>query len=260
MKVQYLNPPKPDQIDLAQPIDWQHPQARGLAHHWLASASSGVLRDVKGRRNAIPVGGATIRAVGGWPALATGSGAYAYVASPWTNYATELMTISCWFYETSQAATLGVLSIANTATSGGPTWLIQANSGTLRYYDGGYSTVGTIPANKWHHVAIAWVGGTVMKVYFNGVFVDNQTSPQAQSYLYFGSGYNGQLRGGLADVRYYNRPLDASEIYNLWHPGRRWGMLRTLTGRRVFTVPAAGPAFKPYWIRRPSQLIAGGLN
>ena len=28
------NPPRPDQIDLARPIDWSHPQARGLVAYW----------------------------------------------------------------------------------------------------------------------------------------------------------------------------------------------------------------------------------
>jgi hypothetical protein len=128
-KWQYTNPPRLDQIDLSNPIDWSNPQARGLVHYWSPIlGTSNKLPDIKSRNNMVMSGTASV-GVGknGWRSIRLPGASYASTAV--TLVVNNPATISFWFCEETQGATRGIVSEGSTALTGSPNWLFQSNSG-----------------------------------------------------------------------------------------------------------------------------------
>lgn len=282
MKVQYLNPPRPDQIDLAQPIDWQHPQARGLVAYYPLWLGASVLDSARDRafgrypvNESLSYPSITGDGTFGRAVLFNGSSSSLVHSAAFVNRG---CTLSAWIYPTNATAAHSIVTVGNTLLSGQVMSLrargdVSGDPLQMAAYDGitltssnsstGYSL------NSWQLATGVLNANGSSAVYRNGA--SKGTHAAAVNALEFlnstAIGYQNNdatlqryFAGRMGEVRVYGRVLSDAEVYNLWHPARRWGMLRTLTGRRVFYVPAAGPSFKPYWIRRQSQLIAGGVN
>ncbi len=94
---------------------------------------------------------------------------------------------------------------------------------------------GTIPLNKWTHVAVVWngqVGGSLSyDFYINGVVTGKTTFNSGSNNVLsdvandinigaFNDGSAGFLNGKIDDVRVYNRMLSATEIYQLYSMGK----------------------------------------
>ena len=111
--------------------------------------------------------------------------------------------------------------------------------------------------NRWSLITSVRVG-TQVDLYLNGSFQTTGNLAQNGTFsptvlcrrLDFGAFYN----GNLDDFRFYNRPLTAPEIRQLYIGGRGFGLLPERPRRRG---NAAG-AFKAFRARRQSQLLGGG--
>lgn len=94
---------------------------------------------------------------------------------------------------------------------------------------------GTIPLNKWTHVAVVWNGqvggGLSYDFYINGVVTGKTAFNSGSNNVLsdtvndinigaFNDGSAGFLNGKLDDVRAYNRMLSATEIYQLYSMGK----------------------------------------
>jgi hypothetical protein len=95
-----------------------------------------------------------------------------------------------------------------------------------RYYSG------TLPTNKWHHVAASYNGGTTtaaIQVYLNGARVDDSnvtagtfaninsfTTPTMIGAAQSSGNANYFFKGNINDVRFYNRKLNISEIQAMY--------------------------------------------
>jgi hypothetical protein len=121
-----------------------------------------------------------------------------------------------------------------------------------------FPSVGLV-SNEWAHYGLTYNGET-LRIYKNGIEVASAAQTAVPSGInQFNLGNNlantgdGYFDGQLDDVRIYNRALTAGEVRQLWQTGRGNMPLR----RRRRYAQQAG--FKPYWARRQSQLIGGGV-
>ena len=261
------NPPRPDQVDLAQPVDWSHPQARGLAAwwpFWLYGALQS-MTDMALRRYAVtPLGSPTLVRDATFPAAVLGNGSNAAMDGPYGGYGQVPITLSVWMkasnfanynYGLSLGKTsgYGVFGVGSEQTTGKALFYEEHSDGTGKLA----ASTAAMTAGTWNLSAGVADTSTTCAVYLNGTNKGTQSnsltvSPSGLtrasvdglwyrgSFLYLGA-------CATADARVYNRALSDAEMYNLWHPGRRWGMIRTLTGRRTIWLAPAGPS--PWFFR-----------
>ncbi len=265
------NPLRADQLDLADPVDWSHPQARGLVAYyplWLGRSLYDMGRDRA--RRVWPLDPYSSPQVVADPVF----GRAFYSDNPTDSGTPEIL------YNSTPILTAAPLSIvgwakADDLTNGHCIASICNPSANDAFYlilsghaSGDYANAGAAEngvgfgvasssvaykTTEWQHYAGVFASSTSRTVYINGGSsgsnTDNRT-PGTLTRTNIGRlvvpSTTRLFKGRIAEVRFYNRALSAREVYNLWHPGRRWGMLRTLTGRRVFTV-AAGPTLYPFF-------------
>ncbi|MCZ2080438.1 MAG: LamG domain-containing protein [Bryobacterales bacterium] len=131
---------------------------------------------------------------------------------------------------------------------------------------------GSITAGQWAHVAMTW-DGAYIRPYINGV----PLTPAAQTVTAGGTAYHlqlGSLRanaetirhflGQIADAAVSNAVWSAAEISALADPSNVMlsvgGVPLILPPHRVaFPAAVAAGGFKPYWLRRSTQIIGGGI-
>jgi len=239
----------------------------GLVGAWCPSlgVTAGTLLDRSGRNNhgtltnltaangwqALP-GGFTIRTTGTDQASATLNQPHVFLAR---DYSQAAMTFSCWLRPNSLNKR-GICSSAPTLTS--PQFAATLlTTGQIEIYRGvNVSSSGSIAAGVWSHV-VATTFGNVTTIYLHGKF-DSATgqapTPSLQSQFLLGGNYWGPFEGWSDDYAFWERPLTASEVQQLYTQGRG-GWLRQ-SRRRTYGFVAAG--FRPYWARRQGQIIGGG--
>jgi hypothetical protein len=266
------SPPRLDQIDLAQPVDWSHPLARGLATMaapWLSSRST-VIRDLSQRRNTATVSG-TLE----YRNLAQQVGVY----SDTDQYSTFASNLPSLGITTQWSAVWIGWHTADNASS--DFWMGQYPRGTAGTYDWGFyrspavERIYVFPRNgvnidtgknitniQVFSVAVT-CNGTTASAYVNGVLAGSpisQTSSVGNACsMLIGSHWqvvNSDVSSVTLAAIIYNRALTGAEVFNLWHPGRRWSMLRTLTRRTTVYVPEVAGGFKPYWIPKNRMIGA----
>jgi len=265
------SPPRPDQIDLAQPVDWSHPQSRGLVAYypfWLASSVVAAASDLALRRHPITDSGDYPSVVGdgtfGRSALYNGSSdRLSKITTPFFNRG---CTISAWFNSTSSTTRQVLFGKSSHATSTAIMSLdlmgdTAGDPVRMGVYDGSNASAAqstqAYPSGQWalatgavnaNGSTIAWLNGSAKGA---DVSITNEPAATVMSIgmLYWGGSFSRYFAGRLGEIRVYNRVLSDLEVHNLWHPSRRWGMLRTLSTRRVFIVPA-GPSTCPFFFNR----------
>jgi hypothetical protein len=256
-------PPRPDQIDLMQPLDLSHPQARGLIWSWLGvgfGRGSNKVIDLSPRRNhgtltrMDPATDWVFDRQVGWGLDFDGSDDYTEV--PFTIGLP--FTISCWL-RLPGAGACYALSLSESAYTtrqfyigtgavDPSRWTFALRHNTTFTDNEATSAAGAVAAGVWVQLTGVAVATTLRQLYVNGVLAGTNTTsmgtPVVDRMWIGGLGDSTPSYSAvrIANVMVYNRVLAASEVFNVWHPGRRWGMLRTLTGRTTVFVPAAPPA------------------
>jgi len=139
-------------------------------------------------------------------------------------------SVSAWIHP-AELRRGGIVSLAGTER-GLQGWYLEMPDprGALRFRTIGQtdeanaavtSPAGTIKANAWHHVAVVVRRGrNETRLYVNGGLVARASTGSAQfdatrADLKIGTAFQGEL----ADVRFYNRPLEDAEIQALIQPG-----------------------------------------
>lgn len=263
-------PPRADQVDLARIVDLSHPAARGLRAMvplWLARAPYDARDAVRGR---VPtaVAGGLIRGDDQF------GRAYAFNGVSWrVDYPSvgslngNPHTFVIWA-KFRALANQYVFTVHPSGDSAVGLWVNWASSGSrLQFGVSGSAlltrqTTDAIATDQWQQWVFTWSGyqwwETSVRIFLNGKECSYYTGTNGSSLVTcdgslslggrkFDNSRN--WNGDLALFAYYDRILGDEEIFNLWHPGRRWGMLRTLTGRRVFSLPA-GPTVYPFFFNR----------
>ncbi len=93
------------------------------------------------------------------------------------------MSASIWFKPSSNPATAnGIMQWADTTGSSTPAWLVQNNTGTLKYYaDSNYrETSQTMSSGTWYNIVITLASGTTWKFYLNGSILSTYTGGTTQ--------------------------------------------------------------------------------
>ena len=233
-------------INLANPVNWQHPLNRGLLFWGLSLAQDckPSIMDMCGRvRFPAPAGGA---AWGGAkhfelanPLQCTSSGAKIEIATPAHLQLGVPITVSCWFRSNGSVGSdyssmFGVLH-NNTGAAPYTSYCLSKGLGGDLFY--GYTnTAGSFygKASTYQTVDPTWnmwsmtLSGTALRLFFNDRWIATEAGISSPTYdastiLAFGdfTGSGGRnLNGFLNDGRIYNRELDPSEIVALYVEGR----------------------------------------
>jgi mono/diheme cytochrome c family protein len=177
-------------------------------------------------------------------------------------------SVAAWIHP-GQIRRAGIVSLGSTERTLG--WYLEAsasdNRGGLRFQTAGQDPManatvstpaGTIKASVWQHVAVVVRRGrNETLIYVNGHLVTRASTGYAQFDDRKADLQVGRIpgaapfQGDLADIRYYNRPLDEAEIQALVQPGKQFlsgnpekkpGVTLTLGGRQ-FSGLLQQPAF-----------------
>lgn len=99
------------------------------------------------------------------------------------------------------------------------------------------------PTNTWHHITAVYdESQTTLNLYINGVLAATGSSSGTMSNVaknFAAGAYNNNeantgFNGKVADLRVYNRALQAGEVRALWAPETRWQLYET---SRVLWIP-----------------------
>ncbi|HEY4186509.1 MAG TPA: LamG-like jellyroll fold domain-containing protein [Polyangia bacterium] len=150
------------------------------------------------------------------------------VAAVPSNLKPSTLTVSAWY----KAVVGDIGGSGSDIVTDGDNWKIRVvNNGYLQFYKriAGSTSVpcSSNPAalldGNWHHIA-GTISATTMVCYFDGAVINTVSDSNAVVYdlgtdLYIGRHGNGSTQfnfgGSIDDVRVYNRPLSAAEIYVL---------------------------------------------
>jgi hypothetical protein len=270
------SPPRPDQIDLMQPLDLSHPLARRLrfasmnivgrgsnratdwgptrkhgtltnmtSDDWVWVPGRGIMLDFDGSNDFVTLGA---QSVGGVNLLAS-------AGNPWS-----VVIQVVWRAD-------GTAIARASATGANRTFQLFRSGGLIATYLRGslWTAAGGAAVNVVYDYAVTWDGTNALYYRDGGLVIQalpvGAAAEEAENIIIGArTGGTGFFHNGrIGPCLIYNRALSAAEVFNLWHPGRRWGMLRTLTGRTTVYVPAAAAAFKPYWIPQRNRMIGATL-
>ncbi|MBN2421541.1 LamG domain-containing protein [Candidatus Woesearchaeota archaeon] len=129
----------------------------------------------------------------------------------------ENISIFAWIKPSSATAERGIIQMASSLTSGSPCFLIQDNSGTLRFYIGGaYREESTsLSQSTWQMVGLTY-NGSIWKFYKNGVLLSTYAGGTnncgVSDDLYIGNGWANYFHGGIDGVLMFNRALSNEQI------------------------------------------------
>jgi concanavalin A-like lectin/glucanase superfamily protein len=155
-------------------------------------------------------------------------------AVPSTNNSNPIMSIS-------DNITTSGWEFAHRNTLGGATSLLA-----FAYYDGGvqgwYTGSVNLSINTLYHVGFTYKPGT-LNFYVNGA-LDNSPSITGGTIVYVSDStrlgdqtQNLEFNGGIADLRLYNRYLNANDVSNLYKPQTRWELYKPINRFYSFKNP-----------------------
>lgn len=269
-------------INLANPVNWQHPLNRGLVSRWCALgspvASGQYWRDLTNRYNGTLTNAPvwqTTRAPGASPAITCSSGADSRVDC---GNITQLngvtyASIAAWVYRASTGETAG-FGRASSSTVGLDRFSI------IWYTDGNvYVNVDTgagaaygyvaLSGTGWHHIAIIYDGSlsgwSRTKVYIDGVYTSwvatsstpPSTLPSTSGAYAFGRDSTNRATSGAYDCgAVWARALSDDEVYREYTASKSGylGVLNHVKRNPLIYQPAAG-SFKVAWARNANTII-----
>lgn len=219
------------------PLNPAHPLARGLVGYWPFAESGGSRgQDLSRQGNAATLVSATWvpTPLGSLPHFSGSSGSYAEVLSR-TTYDLPTGTIVCWM-RSSQAVNFVLIHARSTSGSVSCILMFADNSGTgplrVQVKDSAANTradtTGTINLldGQLHQVAFSWSGqasGSAWAMYTDGRLQTSGTFSGAWAFggsvLRWGVALDAfwtPLNGEVGPTCWYNRPLVASEIAQLY--------------------------------------------
>lgn len=134
---------------------------------------------------------------------------------------------------------------------------------SFSYLDSGVAAV----ANTWYHIAVTVrLSDLARTIYVDGVARATDTIGGALNngtHLAVGRGgaFNAlYLTGSVADLRIYNRPLPAQEIYQIYAPQSRWTLYRLAKWRTIVAAAAATGSVRRQRLTGGMMDLVGGLR
>lgn len=254
MPARLLRRPAQPPLDVPFTLNRGSMQAVGLAGWWpvLAARSAGTLQDMIGRHPMTPsselsiVGDAAFGAVLDW---GTAKGSAKCSFSGFSDLATNVTTFVCWVKIRTYDSFGVVLFGTNTGNS--VYWQIPSDAEVYIMAQQLTITPFNFDDSTWHHIAMVSDGSNI-RLYIDGVL--NTSSAVAGTALASGSksfelgkwmgGTDWTLDGQMGDIRLYNRPLSAAEVWQLWATETRWELYLPQR-RRLWVVEAAAPSTGP---------------
>lgn len=182
-------------------------------------------------------------------------------------------SLSAWVRTSQSAIGIGVMEAGPGTGSGNYGPIMQINNGYARVAcNGKMAQVTALTADgQWHHLLAKRVGqvATIVVDAKETVTVTHADVANAFERTAFRVGWwghvNYDLTGSVADAMCWERDITLGEISALADPSNVMlevgGVPLILPPRRVsFPAAVAEPSgFKPYWLRRSTQIIGGGV-
>lgn len=231
-------------INLTNPVNWQHPLNKGLVAWWigLPGRTGNVLYNLVGRNHGTLTNGPTWRAGPNGFAANNFDGTDDYVSPPNLGLSGAIArTFAGWIYQTSiSSGTKSIFRCGPDNTSALQTFGLWCNvtiNGDLYvpFWSRDWYTGAVITANTWTHVTVTYNGGAVQTagnvvVYVNGVSrsltsvgsATGNANTVETAYRLGADPISGlYLSGSLSDLRFHNRALAADEVFALYDQSRR---------------------------------------
>jgi len=146
-----------------------------------------------------------------------GTQTYANIWSSLLPTGVKRRTISFWYKTTSNSGYPGVFSYGANVNSQTFGIYLNPNGGAVfQGYANDYDTGGSVAVNTWHHVAVCYNEGSVLRVYRDGVQVGITTINLNTAFSSFKLG-NATVPMEFDDLKIYDYELTATQISNLYN-------------------------------------------
>ena len=199
------------------------------------------------------------------------SGSTDYVSIPYSaEFNSTAIAFSVWFRTTAAGTNLGIVSRWQN-TSGGYSWVLTSENGTVVWYINGVTNSGFVGSGvnngEWQNLTCSY-DRVKMRVWQNGksVFDSAQTAAWTTSsepieigiYARFVAGYGQDINMQLASFSHWNRAIADGEAMQL---AQRPGIMYELDDSDVWGAVEAGGSV-PWWAfaNRQSRIIGGGVT
>lgn len=242
-----------DPIDLQSPVDFTHPDARGLMCWWLVLPGlngglrwTELVRGASGVLTGGPYFTGSVRPGGYGQVSFDGSDDRVVIANKYPLIG-GAETISVWVYGTSWSANKTIFANQNGASDNNMTVEIGRTANRISVLHTGsavHTGANNVPGtNQWFHIACVRTGSSgswSISSYINGLLDSTTNSIGTNPYpldtpnVWIGGNPNisGRYLGGAVDdLRVYSRGLSASEIYQLYQNSKAFnpGLLTRIT-------------------------------
>ena len=209
-------------------VDTANSLANGLVHYWPLTDGSGTSgKDVSTTADDLTATGTPT-----WVSSDIGAGVQLVSNSTYLSSSVYGNTYQQWtpitivlWVSSANASQNGLFQYGSSTTDGSPLYLLQNNSGTLRWYSKNiYGTGVSVSTNTWHQ-AVLTNDGTSVKYYFDGtlsqtITTSNTFGEDVTNKFWIGAGYRNGNTNQFQNVRIYNRALSATEVAPLYN--RPW--------------------------------------
>jgi hypothetical protein len=209
-------------------LDPANSLANGLVHYWPLTDGSGTSgKDVSTTADDLTATGTPT-----WVSSDIGAGVQLVSNSTYLSSSVYGNTYQQWtpitivlWVSSANASQNGLFQYGSSTTDGSPLYLLQNNSGTLRWYSKNiYGTGVSVSTNTWHQ-AVLTNDGTSVKYYFDGtlsqtITTSNTFGEDVTNKFWIGAGYRNGNTNQFQNVRIYNRALSATEVATLYN--RPW--------------------------------------
>jgi len=143
------------------------------------------------------------------------------------NFEPNVISLAAWVKPIAFSQWSTVIMKSNAQWTQGYGLAHYTGTNDIHFFINHYSSINvsaSIPLLKWSHIAATY-DGTSIKLYINGELIDSKAYDGQISYasapvnIGMGSGGNGTKylwKGGIDDIRIYNRAISASEIKSIF--------------------------------------------
>lgn len=244
-------------LDVANPIDLDHPLAKGLQHAWVAIPGNG------GGRLVEPISNAhgTLSGPAYWSTRGHQSG-LAFPGNGFLNATGKALSSNFTFFIGGAIGTIPP-GTAQWVSSNGITVVLTGSTnitGSVRFTGNQTKTVTITSTAKSNDIGCMQLNYDKVNLsgFWNAVLGTSQantTTPQS-SFSQIGNNFQGE---NFLNVCFqYDRVVNPVDLYYQWKNGFRVkdSMLRFFS-KKTYSL---GPQFKAYWHRRQQQIIGGGLR